>query len=153
MLFRAIHVKDDSILSGMMVYGDLIHYAEGKRAIQQIETKSLFTIEDETVGQYWRTVNDQKLFDGDVFDVIVATEGESTYSVRFIAKYQNDEECFQITNLADLHSTLWNFTKRPFAPNSDWWADEKKEIKVLGNIHENPDLLKPKPDEKANPKP
>lgn len=91
-----------------------------------------------TRGQYWRTANNQKLFDGDIFDVIINGE----VCARKVVKYNEVEACFCIANSDELVIEQQSWMKIWESPSSSWWAEYGKDIKIVGNIHDNSELLK-----------
>lgn len=88
-----------------------------------------------TVGQYWRTINGKKLFDGDIFRFKVGDE----YIVR-IVRYSEEKAAFCIVNPLLLKHEKWMEIEQ--TPNVSWWQKFVKDIEIIGNIHDNPELLK-----------
>lgn len=91
-----------------------------------------FEVFPETVGQYWRTVNDVDLYDGDIFTI------EGKYSK--IVRYKEDKACFCVANLNQLECEdvfdIWQI------PDEKWWNERNILIDVIGNEFDNPELLK-----------
>lgn len=92
-------------------------------------------VDPATAGQYWRTINGKKLFDGDIFRFKVGDE----YIVR-IVRYSEEQAAFCIINPSQLkHEKRMEIEQ---TPNVSWWQKFVKDIEILGNIHDNPELLK-----------
>lgn len=115
------------------VYGDLTKGEED--GLYRIHTS--FSIRHyvlpETVGQYWRTVNKQDLYDGDVFESRMFDD-----KPKWVVQYREDEGCFCITHPEELHlKFVYPWQK----PDKKWWEEFGKDLYVIGNIHDNPELI------------
>lgn len=88
-----------------------------------------------TVGQYWRTINGKKLFDGDIFRFKVGDE----YIIRMV-RYSEEQAVFCIINPSQLKNEKWMQIEQ--IPNSLWWQKFVNDIEIIGNIHDNPELLR-----------
>lgn len=84
----------------------------------------------ETVGQYTGLTdkNGKKIFEGDIVKVSYRCRGESQTEYREVL--YNEEECCY-------YPMRWN-------ESCEWcdYSTEITEIEVIGNIHDNPELLK-----------
>ena len=130
--FRAKLKKQENIdLFGEWFYGDLIHYADGSVYIRQKETGTTLEAIQETVGQYWRTINGQKLYDGDIFE-------STKYKSKWIVQYREDEERFCIAHPEEFHLKYVNPWQ---SPDKKWWIDFEKDFQIVGNIYDNPELI------------
>lgn len=94
-----------------------------------------YEVDPVTVGQYWRTINDKHLFDGDIFRFKVGDE----YIVRLV-RYSEEQAAFCIINLSQMKHEKWMEIEQ--IPDASWWKEFVKDIEVIGNIHDNPELLK-----------
>lgn len=87
----------------------------------------------ETVGQFTGLFdkNGKEIYEGD----IISVNGKYPKLVKYI----DDYACFCLANITDLN-------KKWISPwqqvSSSWWNDFKREIRVIGNIYDNPDLIK-----------
>lgn len=89
----------------------------------------------ETVGQYWRKVNNQELYDGDVFESRAFED-----KPRWIVQYREDEGCICIAHPEELRlKYVYPWQK----PDRRWWEEFGNDLFIIGNIHDNPELLKP----------
>lgn len=92
-----------------------------------------FRVNPDTVGQYWRTVNKQELYDGDIFEIRMFDD-----MPKWVVKYIEDEGQFCIAHPEELNLKFVNPWQKP---NKEWWMDFGDSIYKIGNIHDNPELL------------
>lgn len=85
----------------------------------------------ESVGMYWRTVNNQELFEGDIFSV----NGKYNKVVRWVDKHA----AFCVANIDELNCDWMDIWQRP---DPSWFKDFGREIVIIGNEFDNPELLK-----------
>lgn len=87
----------------------------------------------ETVGQYTglKDKNDKKIFEGDILNVR-SYDYNYEYSTKVF--YNSHTLC------VDVYGQDYDYTAIGFA--DDIWDDENCEIEIIGNIHDNPELLK-----------
>lgn len=113
-LFRG---KSKSINKGKWIYGSFIEDTDLNACC--IRDKSLVyeLVDRETVGQYTGLTdkNGKKIFEG---DIVISPHGTMGY-VEWL-----DEECAYFVNIGD-----------------DWQEMNYCEYEVIGNIHDNPQLL------------
>lgn len=85
----------------------------------------------ETVGQYTGLIdkNDKRIFEGDIVKVTYTSSDGETRTETTLVKYDEIDCCF--------YPMRWN-------ERCEWcdYSTEIKEIEVIGNIHDNPELLK-----------
>jgi len=94
-----------------------------------------FEIDPETIGQYWRTVNNQDLYDGDIFESRAFPD-----KPKWVVQYREQEGQFCIAHPEELNMKFiypWQ------SPDRKWWEDLGSHFHIIGNIHDNPELLKP----------
>nr|DAE61654.1 MAG TPA: YopX protein [Caudoviricetes sp.] len=122
-LFRAKHVDDGGVFANEWVCGDLCHYANGTIFIRQQETGSAFEVLQKTIGQSIgqkdRTGKD--IYEGDIV------------------------EC-----RGDICKVVYSDHFAGFALDKKGWAYlhffgeafNNEDCAVIGNIYDNPELLK-----------
>lgn len=115
---------------GEWMCGDLLHDGlDYDAAIRESESKYVYRLIPETVGQYTGLTdkNGKKIFEGDIVraqDNLIC----SPFCDGIIGKIVYDECAFFIE------------PKNPM--DSQWLFNECADYEVLGNIHDNPELLK-----------
>ncbi len=137
--------------TGEWVYGDLLNIAGGSMIYfgSPIETetpdypksseiavsfndKEIAVVRRETVGQYigLRDNAGVEIFDGDIFTV------NGNYPK--LVEFRTDNASFCMANIDELDK-MWLYPWQRIRP--DWWNDYHREIRVIGNRHDNPELL------------
>ena len=122
---RQIKFRAQDIASNKWLYGDLRHHKDDVCIFEQGGTKGE-QVKRDTVGQFTglRDINGKDIYEGDILDVNYADE-ESYLEVRFV------RGVFAFLWDGDLDDEF------PCnAPTHEW-------AKVIGNIHDNPELIKP----------
>lgn len=121
---RQIKFRAQDIASNKWLYGDLRHHKDDVCIFEQGGTKGE-QVKRDTVGQFTglRDINGKDIYEGDILDVDYADE-DSYLEVRFVR---------------GVFAFLWNGDlddEFPCnAPTHEW-------AKVIGNIYDNPKLLK-----------
>ena len=121
---RQIKFRAQDIASNKWLYGDLRHHKDDVCIFEQGGTKGE-QVKRDTVGQFTglRDINGKDIYEGDILDVNYADE-ESYLEVRFVR---------------GVFAFLWNGDlddEFPCnAPTHEW-------AKVIGNIYDNPELIK-----------
>lgn len=92
-----------------------------------------YDIDPKTIGQYTglKDKNDKKIFEGDILNVR-SYDYNYEYSTKVF--YNSHTLC------VDVYGQDYDYTAIGFA--YDVWDDENCEIEIIGNIHDNPELLK-----------
>ncbi len=87
----------------------------------------------ETIGQFTGMTdkNGVKIFECDIFSI------NGKYPK--VIKYQENVMAFCCANLADLKNEDWLSIWQQ--PGEVWWKDFNRDIEVIGNIHDNKNLL------------
>ena len=113
--------------NGEWVYGDLIHEYRGRaKGIYQNGPEIVYPLFPETEGQYTGLTdrNGTKIFEGDIIKF-----GKSLGAVNY------DEGCFCVKRVE-------HYSKRLANPAIDIVMNNyPNETEVIGNIHDNPELL------------
>lgn len=120
-LFRGKRVDD-----GQWVYGYFYKIDMGKVMISTCIKREAYEVQPETVGQF-TGVDDctgRKIFEGDLVKGFDSYTGEIYQYVTGLVKFCNGS-----------FGDEWNNCFEPFSINDD-------EIIVIGNIHDNPELMK-----------
>lgn len=125
---REILFRGKKESTGEWVYGDLRHYRSGKVGIHNNELRYTMLVDPETVGQYTglKDKNGKRIFEGDV----VRIEDDipmSPFCDGMVGKVEYSE-CGYFVVPKDLMETAGLF-------------NECSVIEVIGNIHDNPEML------------
>lgn len=91
-------------------------------------------IHKDTVGQFTglKDKSGKEIYEGD----IISVNGKYPKLIRYIDEWAS----FCLANLTDLDCDLKTRYWQQVSPC--WWTDYKREIKVIGNVYDNPELLK-----------
>ena len=121
---RTIKFRAKSILNDEWLYGDLVHSADNKRFAILVNDKDSYDeceVAPETVGQFTelKDKNGKEIFEGDILDF-----NGITVEVRFV------RGVFALLANGNLDDELCGDCR------TDLFA------KVIGNVYENPDILK-----------
>lgn len=137
--------------TGEWVYGDLLNICGGSMIYFGSKTETqepnipnsspvaveLFNdevavVRRETVGQYIGLEDSAKteVFAGDV----IAVNGKYPKLI----EYRTDNASFCMANIDELDK-IWIYPWQRIRP--DWWSDFHREIKIIGNIYDSPELL------------
>lgn len=123
--------------NGEWVYGDFDQYNDTLTYIRswvkivpylEAVERNVFPIQKETVGQYTGLTdkNGKKIFEGD----IVRTVYDGIKNI-FVVVWDNEELDFKATN-----------GKENYGPGGFEYLPCCEEVKVIGNIYDNPELIK-----------
>lgn len=93
---------------------------------------SWLTIDKDTIGLFigLYDVDGKEIYEGD----IISVNGKYPKLVKFVEEYA----CFCLANVSELKKE-WMDPWQQVSPG--WWSDFKREIRVIGNMYENPELL------------
>lgn len=129
---RAIKFRGKSVLNDEWIYGDLVHRTDSPKTISPVQINGIGVKED-TVGQFTGLFdkNGKEIYEGD----IISVNGKYPKLVKYI----DDYACFCLANITDLNKK-WISPWQQVSPS--WWNDFKREIRVIGNIYDNPELIK-----------
>lgn len=132
-LFRGrLKAENGELKKGDWVYGDLVTLIDGKEKHLHIYGKG--EVKAETIGQFTGLTdkNGKKIFEGDIHEYIVG--GKSYLFVVKHGKYYDFEA-------ADKRYG-WYFQNTQTNDCNSFYGDEKNYANIIGNIHDNPELLK-----------
>ena len=126
---REIKFRGKTIKDGSWIYGYLVMLCEETCPALAIGSDSfhLKGVKPETVGQLWKPSLNLEVYGGDLLECECSPSGINKVKTR-ICLVNDTEEGFGIS--------VWY--KR------EWWVYSRMNFataKVIGNIHENPDLL------------
>lgn len=128
---REIKFRGKRIDNKKWVYG----FLADEDYINDINSIDLSSIEVDrgTIGQFTGLFdkNGKEIYEGD----IISVNGKYPKLVKYI----DDYACFCLANITDLNKK-WISPWQQVFPS--WWNDFKREIRVIGNIYDNPDLIK-----------
>lgn len=137
---RTIRFRGESIYNKEWLYGSLIKIEKDRYAIipdlNDIEigkSISMYEVHPETVSQFTGLYDERQreIYEGD----IITVNGRYPKFVKYIDKYA----CFCLANITDLNKK-WMEPWQQVSPG--WWNDFKREIRVIGNAFDNPELMK-----------
>ena len=138
---RTIKFRGKGIYGDEWQLGSLIKIEEDRYAVipnlNDIEIgKSIGMYEayPETIGQFTGLFdkNGKEIYEGD----IISVNGKYPKLVKYI----DDYACFCLANIEDLNEKMDTGYWHQVSPG--WWNSSKREIYVIGNIYDNPELIK-----------
>ena len=129
---RTIKFRGKSVLNDEWIYGDLVHRINSPKTISPVQINGIGVKED-TVCEFTGLLdkNGKEIYEGD----IISVNGKYPKLVKYI----DDYACFCLANITDLNKK-WISPWQQVFPS--WWNDFKRAIRVIGNIYDNPDLIK-----------
>ena len=149
MLKRDIKFRGKCLHSDAWVYGSLVCFDNDEAPeIQSFDPYQDGTyqwrsvnVDAETVGQYIgrRDCDGRQIYEGDIFTV----NGRYPKLVKYIDEWHS----FCVANLdaiTDPCMSRWGDICNYQQPAPNWWNDFKREIKVVGNMYDNPEMVKVK---------
>lgn len=129
---REILFRGKDVISGEWVYGDLAQEKHTDNSIKCaiVQTLSTYEVTPSTVGQYTGLVdkNGKRIFEGDILKVYYYGKSKIFGVVKF------DESRFFIDD------DFMRDDIKAKAPMTEMFS--RYEFEVVGNIYDNPDLLK-----------
>ena len=141
---RTIKFRAKEVCRGEWITGDLVHYTHPMRekvCIHDYETGIEHDVAEDTVGQYIgrEDCDGTPIYEGD----IISVNGRYPKVVRYIDEWHS----FCVANLdaiTDPCMSRWDDVCNYQQPAPNWWNDFKREIKVIANEYDNPELVKVK---------
>ena len=130
---REIKFRGKSVLNDEWIYGDLVHRINSPKTISPVQINGIGVKED-TVGQFTGLFdkNGKEIYEG---DMIVVNDKYPK-----LVKYIDDYACFCLANIEDLDENMDTGYWHQVSPG--WWNSSKREIRVIGNIYDHPELIK-----------
>lgn len=138
---RTIKFRGKSIYGEDWMYGSLVKLEKDRYSVipplNDIEVgKSIgmYEVCPETVGQFTGLFdkNRKEIYEG---DMIVVNDKYPK-----LVKYIDDYACFCLANIEDLDEKMDTGYWHQVSPG--WWNSSKREIRVIGNIYDHPELIK-----------
>lgn len=138
---RIIKFRGESIYNKEWLYGSLIKIEKDRYAIipdlNDIEigkSISMYEVHSETLGQFTGLLDrtGKEIYEGDIINV----NGKYLRLVKFIDEYA----CFCTARISDLDNNLETGYWQQVTPG--WWNNPDREIEIVGNIYDNPELMK-----------
>ena len=130
---REILFRGKQVDGGEWISGDLRHWQNGKVGIHNDALRCTMVVDPETVGQYTglKTKNGKRIFEGDIirYETAIACVHFGTYPSSF--ERPDTRVGFYLEWMVDCM----------FRIDLAFWAIQR-EVEVIGNIHDNPELLK-----------
>ena len=118
------------LIGNNVIVGEVVDFDE-----DYFNTQFWYKVDPETVGQFTGLTdkNGTKVFEGGIIRV--------NGVVNFAVKYIEERLSFCLANTDDLKLNLkyispWNHV------SASWWYEFGREIEVIGNVYDNPELLK-----------
>ncbi len=140
---REYKFRGKSIKTGEWVYGDLQRNEIGDTWISKLHTdvsESIFeNVDPKTVGQYavLKDKNDIKIYEGDIVDIHQTVNGQN----KFIVFWNKDKSRYTV-RYCSIDYREYEYSLTEFWGKCEFSGDVDYE--VIGNIHENPELLEVK---------
>lgn len=127
---RIINVRGDKCDSNWVYGGIFPQNNSGDFAIiyQQTPEIKKYTVYADTVGQYTGLTDKSgnKIFEGDIIEI------NHPYAGKFVSEVIWDMDCW---SLKDFYFTCFDYPNMAFSEGTEY-------MKVIGNIYDNPELLK-----------
>lgn len=135
---REIKFRGKRVNGGEWVKSMTISYGTIKRKMSkiffEINPGKWVGIIPNTIGQFTglKDKSEKEIYEGD----IISVNGKYPKLIRYIDEWAS----YCLANLTDLDCDLKTRYWHQVSPC--WWTDYKREIKVIGNVYDNPELLK-----------
>ena len=118
---------EGSLIGEDVIVGKIVDFEE-----DYFTTEFWYKVVPETVGQLWMQIGRLKLFEGDIFEF-------PKHNVRFVVKYNEKRHQFCIAHPDELGLKYFNPWQ---CPDESWIEEFMKDAVLIGNIHDNKELLK-----------
>lgn len=144
---------------GCWLYGDLRQWSDSKKGIRDRDLKSTIAVIPDTVGQYTGLTdrNGTKIFEGDIVRYNTYNDFDCHSAVKF-GEYEQDGSAgeYHPKDCIGWYVEVDNFTCHDWAEDDPIYFEDyltqqnlfevSDECEVIGNIHDNPELIGGKED-------
>ncbi len=135
---RIIKFRGKSVLNDEWIYGDLVHRIDSPKTISPVQIKGI-GVKEETVSQFSGLFdkNGKEIYEGDIVEWLFFSydcHGEQVYYLKGYIEWHQGGLIFNVTEK--------DFEDAGFYAISDLHTDTESDVKILGNIYDNPDLIK-----------
>ena len=133
---RQIKFRAKTLANGHWVYGNLI--VRGEDHVSIFNRKSEPWVDPSTVGQFTGLTdrNGKEIYEGDII----------TVNSKYPRVVLWDKMCWALMPTEYFHDEMF-WVMNLQHPGIDWWDEFADEFEVIGNIHDNPDLIPNQPTE------
>ena len=138
---RKIKFRGQTVDTKELIYGDLIQTEKDFKNVVEIldlskvgcKPEKSLVVNPETVGQFTGLTDENgiEIYDGDIITVNSKIVKQVRINDYFLAVQVANKEDLKLIDILDPWQT----------PGEVWWNDFGREIIVIGNIHDNPELL------------
>lgn len=124
---RAIKFRGKRIDNGEWVIGQLVKMWEEWHILNSNNVNTAYPVEPATIGQYTglKDMSGTDIWEGDIMRI-----PETSFNAEIIGRVLFEDDAYYIIPLRGGH--LWGLH----------WSLRKHNAKIIGNIHDNPELLK-----------
>jgi uncharacterized phage protein (TIGR01671 family) len=131
---RLIKFRGKSVLNDEWIYGDLVHRIDSPKTISPIQINGI-GVKEETVGQFSGLFdkNGKEIYEGDIVEWLFFSY-EREYYLKGCIEWHQGGFIFNVTENDSENAGFYAI--------SDLNTDTESDVKILGNIYDNPDLIK-----------
>lgn len=135
---RTIKFRGKSVLNDEWIYGDLVHRIDSQKTISPVQINGI-GVKEETVGQFTGLFdkNGKEIYEGDIVEWLFLSYGCYGEQEIYLKGYIEWHQGGLIFNITEN-----DFENAGFYAISDLHTDTESDVKILGNIYDNPDLIK-----------
>ena len=135
---RIIKFRGKSVLNDEWIYGDLVHRIDSPKTISPVQIKGI-GVKEETVSQFSGLFdkNGKEIYEGDIVEWLFFSydcHGEQVYYLKGYIEWHQGGLILNVTEK--------DFEDAGFYAISDLYTDTESDVKILGNIYDNPELIK-----------